>query len=291
MIRYAFFPGCMADNVTSEQKNAARLVAQKVGIELVDFPEFSCCGARVIRDKSEGAELALNARNLAYAERAGLDMVTICSTCLITMSKANHALKNDARLRKEINSKLSEFGLAYKGNVKVKHFLWVLADEIELRKFVTRPLRGVRAAPFYGCHILRPSEVLEKKEGEKPSSFEKVIRALGATPISYEEMFRCCGFHTALTERATSVRLAGKAIESAAGKRADVLVTPCPFCHVMLDAYQEDARRQLAFGARIPVLHLEQLVGLALGLPPKELGLHRNVESVEKLLAKLRFKI
>ncbi|MEM3030626.1 MAG: CoB--CoM heterodisulfide reductase iron-sulfur subunit B family protein [Candidatus Micrarchaeia archaeon] len=291
MIRYAFFPGCMADNVTSEQKNAARLVAQKVGIELVDFPEFSCCGARVIRDKSEEAELALNARNFAYAEEAGLDMVTICSTCLITMSKANHRLKNDARLRKEINSKLSEFDLAYKGNVRVKHFLWVLADEIDLRKFVARPLRGIRAAPFYGCHILRPSEVLEKKEGEKPSSFEKVIRALGATPVSYEEMFRCCGFHTALTGRATSVRLAGKAVESAAGERADVLVTPCPFCHVMLDAYQEDARRQLAFSAHIPVLHLEQLVGLALGLPPKELGLDRNVESVEKLLAKLRFKI
>jgi len=290
MMRYAFFPGCMADNVTSEQGKAARLVAAKLGVELVDFPEFSCCGARVVRDWSEEAEIALNARNFAYAEQAGLDILTICSTCLVTMSKANQRLKADGELRGRINKMLAEFGLRYNGGVRVRHFLWMLADEVRLEDFVVRRLRGVRAAPFYGCHILRPSEVLERKEGERPSSFEKVIRAIGATPVSYEEMLRCCGFHTALVERRTSVRLAGRAVEGAADAGADVLVTPCPFCHVMLDAYQEDERRELGFGARIPVLHLEQLVGLALGLSQQELGLNRNVEGVGGLLAKLKLK-
>lgn len=285
--KYAFFPGCLDDNVTREQYVATKKVAEKIGIKLFEFPEFSCCGSGAVRDANEFAELALNARNFAIADEKDLDIVTTCSTCLMTMSRAKARLDSDKKLKSEINEQLAEFGLLYSGKIWVKHWLWVLADEINLKPLIEKPLDKLRVAPFYGCHLLRPSKFLWKQEPDNPKTFEKLIETLGAKPIEFPEKKDCCGFHSLFANELNSLKLSGK-ILGGAEKRADCIVTACPHCHFMLDALQTEARKASGLNKKtlLPVIHLSQLVGLALGIPAKELGLDNNI-STEKLLGKL----
>lgn len=286
-LKYAFFPGCLADNVAREQYIATKKTAEKIGLKLVEIPEFSCCGAGVIGESSEWTEIALNARNFALAEEKNLDIVTTCSTCLMTMSKAKAKLDEDRSLKNEVNRQLGEFGLKYYGKIWIKHWLWVLADEIELPAFVKTPLK-IRVAPFYGCHILRPSKFLRQAEPDNPQTFEKIIAALGAEPIEFKEKKECCGFHALFANESNSMRSSGRIIENAEGK-ADCIATVCPFCHCMLDALQPEVRKANKLNEKneLPVLHLSQLVGLSLGISPKELGLDKNIANTKKLLEKM----
>lgn len=286
--KYAFFPGCLDGNVTREQYSATRKVADKIGIKLFEFPEFSCCGSGVMRDSNEFAELALNARNFALADAKDLDIVTTCSTCLMTMSRAKARLDEDRQLKSEINEQLAEFGLSYSGKIWVKHWLWVLADEINLKPLIEKSLANLRVAPFYGCHLLRPSKFLWKQEPNNPQTFEKLVETLGAKPVKFPEKKDCCGFHSLFANEANSLKLSGRILKSAELK-ADCIVTACPHCHFMLDALQPEARKANNLNEKnmLPVIHLSQLVGLALGIPPKELGLDKNI-STEKLLSKIK---
>ncbi len=285
-VKYAYFPGCLDDDFTREGYVATKKVAEKIGVKLVEIPEFSCCGAGVVRDSDDSAEIFLNARNFALAEQKNLDIVTTCGTCLLAMSRAKAKLDEDKALRSEINEQLAEFGLKYSGKVWIKHWLWVLGDEIELKSFASKPLKKIRVAPYYGCHILRPSKLLRKQEPDNPETFEKIISAIGAEAVDYKERKDCCGFHGIFANSSASLKSSGKILEAIEGK-ADCISTVCSFCHCMLDALQPEARKASGLKENsIPVLHLSQLVGLALGIPSSELGLNRNVSSVNALLEK-----
>ena len=287
-LRYALYTGCTAKESTPELLKSTMAVAEALDIELVILEEASCCGASHLQDFDDFLSLTLNARNICYAEKLGLTLVTICNTCQLNTSMTKERLDNDDRLKAKVNEKLKEVGLEYKGSVEVKHFLYALIDDIgveEIAKRVKRPLKNLNIAPFYGCHNIRPSELQQKNNGNEnpyvPDSIDRLIVALGGSSVDYEHKNKCCGFHVELQAPKTANRLSGDAMSDAMDNNADMVVTPCPLCHLRLDVQQHNISKEIGRDIEMPILHLPQMIGLALGLSPADLGLEHNVSEVD----------
>ena len=288
-MKLAYYPGCVAQESGKELDMATRWVAKKVGIELVEFPNFSCCGSGFIDEANPTLNVALNARNLAIAERAGLDILTVCSTCQGMLSLANSRLV-EPKIRERVDGALAQIGMQYSGKTHVTHLLQVLTDEIgaeAIHRMVVRPLTGLKVGAFYGCHLLRPADRLRSESAEEPHSFEDLISALGATPVLYRGRVMCCGFPILFVKEPTANRIAGRQIEDARAHGADAMATPCPLCHISLDAYQNKAEHEVGHALDMPIFHLPQLVGLALGASAEELGLPRHLVSTDAALRKI----
>jgi succinate dehydrogenase / fumarate reductase cytochrome b subunit len=288
-MKLAYYPGCVAQESGRELDMATRWVCRHLGIELVDFPKFSCCGSGFIDEANSVLNVALNARNLALAETAGLDLLTICSTCQGMLTLANHRLAEPA-VKAKVDSVLAPLGIRYGGGTKVNHLLGVLVDEIgvdALRTRVVRPLKGLKVGAFYGCHLLRPQSEMHSESAEEPHSFEDLISALGATPVLYRGRVMCCGFPILFVKEPTANRIAARQIDDAKAHGADAMATPCPLCHISLDSFQNKAAHEAGHALDMPVFHLPQLVGLALGASAEELGLPRHLVSTDSALAKV----
>ena len=288
-MKLAYYPGCVAQESGKELDMATRWVARALGIELVEFPSFSCCGSGFMDEANEVLNVALNARNLAIAERAGLEMLTICSTCQGMLSLANLRL-TDPKVKARVDGALKPIGIEYRGTTKVRHLLDVLVHDVGLatiRAKVTRPLGGLKVGAFYGCHLLRPADELNSESAEEPRSFEELLDALGATPVMYRGRVMCCGFPIQFVKPETASRIAGHQIDDAKAHGADAMATPCPLCHISLDAYQNRAEKAVGHSLDMPVFHLPQVVGLALGASPEELGLSRHLVPTEAAVAKI----
>jgi succinate dehydrogenase / fumarate reductase cytochrome b subunit len=288
-MKVAYYPGCVAQESGRELDMATRWVARRIGIELVEFPNFSCCGSGFIDEANSILNIALNARNLSIAERAGLDLLTICSTCQGMLTLANRRLEEPA-IRARVDGALQQLGIGYRGTTKVKHLLQVLTEDIgieAIRKLVVRPLRGLNVGAFYGCHLLRPQNDLQWDHPEDPHTFEDLITALGATPVLYRGRVMCCGFPILFVKESTANRIAATQIEDAARHGADAMATPCPLCHISLDSFQNRAEKEVGRELKMPIFHLPQLVGLAMGADPKALGLPRHLVSTDAVLAQV----
>jgi succinate dehydrogenase / fumarate reductase cytochrome b subunit len=289
-MKLAYYPGCVAQESGKELDMATRWVCRALEIELVEFPNFSCCGSGFVDEANEVLNVALNARNLAIAETAGLDLLTICSTCQGMLSLANTRL-GDPRVKSRVDGALKPLGIEYRGTTKVKHLLQVLTQEIGLdriRAKVVRPLEGLKVGAFYGCHLLRPSDELLSESAEEPKSFEELLSALGATPVYYRGRVMCCGFPIQFVKPDVASRIAGHQIDDAKAHGADAMATPCPLCHISLDAYQNQAAKAVGHSLDMPVFHLPQVVGLAFGATPEQLGLPRHLVPTASALAKVR---
>jgi succinate dehydrogenase / fumarate reductase cytochrome b subunit len=286
-LKYALYPGCAAKGATPELYQSTMAIIGRLGIEVVELAAAACCGAGVVGESEPDVALALNARTFAQAERLGLDVMTICGTCQGVMSAANKRLKTEPGLLERINRILEPEGLAYRGAVQVKHLLWIVVREVGLRKLgeeVRVSLEDFRIAPFYGCYILRPSWDLGFDDPENPTSLEKVIRAVKGEPVSYAGRTKCCGFPIILEKEAIAVAMAGTNMKEAKDEGADFMVTPCPLCHMSLDIYQERAGRAVKTNLTLPILHLPQLLGLAMGVPAKDLGFSRHLIPVDAIV-------
>lgn len=283
-LRYALYTGCTAKESTPELLKSTLAIANKLGIELVVLDEASCCGASHLQDFDDMLSLVLNARNLCYAEKLSLTMVTICNTCQLNTSLTKDRLDNDPELKAKVNEKLAEVGLEYKGTSEVKHFLYALQDDYgyeNIAKQVTKPLTNLNVAAFYGCHNIRPSHLQNKTNGGEnpyvPRSIDDLAVALGANSVEYGSSNKCCGFHVELQNPKTANRLSGSAILDAMDNNADVMVTPCPLCHLRMDVQQKNISKEMGREVKMPILHLPQMVGLALGMDEKELGLNHHI--------------
>ncbi len=287
-LQYALFTGCTAKESTPEQMMSTMAVADKLGIELVELTEASCCGASHLQDYDDFLSLVLNARNIAYAEARGMTMVTICNTCQLNTAMTKHRLDNNEELKNKVNVKLKEVGLEYKGTSEIKHFLYAINDDFGLDKLkekVVKPLSQFNIAPFYGCHNIRPSELQNESNGGEnpymPTSLDDLIIACGGTNVDYEEKNKCCGFHAELQAPKTAAALAGNATIGAIDANADWMVTPCPLCHLKLDTQQDHNLHAVGREGSMPILHMQQMIGLALGCTPTELGLEKHVANVD----------
>lgn len=289
-LRYALYPGCAAQGATPELYQSTMAIVGRLGLEVVELAAASCCGAGVVTEAEPDVALALNVRTFAQAEALGLDIMTICGTCQGVMGAANRRLKTEPGLLERINRLLEPEGITYRGRVQVKHLLWIVVREIGIRRLselVKAPLGGVRIAPFYGCYMLRPSWDLGYDDPENPTSLEQVIRTLGGEVVAYTGRTKCCGFPVMLEKEAIAVAMAGANMKEAKEQGADCMVTPCPLCHMSLDIYQERAGKAVKTSLDLPILHLPQLLGLAMGLPSKDLGLSRHLVPVDSIVRRI----
>ena len=291
MPKYAFFPGCVSRGGCPELYPAAKLVCQKLGIELEEMTGASCTGAGVLQEKNEFLGDVLNARTFAMAEKMELPIMVICSTCQGVMSQANKRLKDSPEYLAKVNVELEPEGLEYKGTAQPKHLLWVMLEDIGLeaiKQRVTNPLRHLKVAPFYGCYIIRPSDALGFDENpERQTSLETVIEALGGEVVDFKGKSRCCGFPILTINERNSVAMVGNHTSEAVDQGADAMVTPCPLCHLNLDGYQPKAMTQTQRKIDLPIIHLPQLVGLAMGFFPSEMGLQRHIISPKSVVEKI----
>ena len=290
-MKYAFFPGCVSKGACPELYQSVMQVYPKLGIELDEMTTASCTGAGVLQEKDLKLGDVLNARTFALAEQHNLPIMTICSTCQGVMSQANHRLTTQPNYLQKINGILQEEGLTYRGNTTIKHFLWILLEDVGedvLRRHITTPLKGLRAAPFYGCYIQRPTDALEFDQNpDRGKSLERIIEILGADVVDFPGKTRCCGFPILTINEKNSLRMVATHTRDAQSHGADIMVTPCPLCHLNLDGMQAKATSQEQTSIDLPILHLPQLLGLAMGLNAKSLGLKRNLISPESALAKI----
>jgi succinate dehydrogenase / fumarate reductase, cytochrome b subunit len=215
-----------------------------------------------------------------------LDVMTICGTCQGIMGAANKRLK-DPDTRERINRMLAQESITYRGTIQVKHLLWIVVREVGLqrvREQIRVPLSDFKIAPFYGCYILRPSWDLGFDDPENPTSLEKVIQTAGGEPVAYAGRTKCCGFPIILEKEAIAVAMAGQNMKEAKEEGADFMVTPCPLCHMSLDIYQDRAGQAVNTSLNLPILHLPQLLGLAMGIPAKDLGVSRHLIPVDAIV-------
>jgi succinate dehydrogenase / fumarate reductase, cytochrome b subunit len=284
-VKVAYWPGCVSRGFTPELHGSMAKVAPLLDIELVQLDRAACCGAGVIAEHNQELADSLNARTFALAQQEiddGADlMMNICSTCQGAQSECQERLDANSEYRDHINDVIAAEGLRYQKGIVNKHFLWLMVEEIGLDAIaakVTRPLTDLRVGPFYGCYIVRPTDRLDIDE-EKPRDryLHMLIEALGGTVVEYAGAYKCCGFPIITMNKAASLKQAGTHLGDAVDADADCLVTPCPLCHLNLDMQQPGAEQVVGRRLGMPVLHLPQLVGLALGLSPKELGMNLHV--------------
>ncbi len=283
-MKVAYWPGCVSRGFTPELHGSMAKIAPLLDLELVALDRASCCGAGVIAEHNQELADTLNARTFALAQQVeGAElMMNICSTCQGAQSECQERLDANADYRAHVNEHLSDEGLSYEKGLSNKNFLWLLVEELgldELRSRVKRPLTDLKVGPFYGCYIVRPMDRLGIDAAERPRDtyLSLVIEALGGTVIDYAGSHKCCGFPIITMNKDASLKQAARHLGDAVDADADCLVTPCPLCHLNLDLQQPLAERVAGRELNMPVLHLPQLVGLALGLDPKDLGMARHV--------------
>lgn len=281
---FAFFPGCVLDQAARESKMSLEAIAPVLGIKLHEIKGWSCCGASQAQNVDPLATLVANARNIALAEEMNMPLLTTCSTCMLTLTRAKSTLDKGAKNR--INEYLAKGDMQYSGKSEVTSLLWVLHENVDtLHSKVVKPLSNLKVALFYGCHSVRPQKEYGNKESStNPSSFETVVEALGAKIVPFEKRLDCCGFHATYPASNSVEKMSSQIVNNADVSGADVVVTPCPLCQMQLDIYQERFQDANGSEVRKPIIHLSQLVGLALGLSNKELGLDINIVDATKLI-------
>lgn len=289
MKTYAYFPGCSLESMASGYHLSALETARALGVELKELEDWNCCGATAYFHIDEILAHALCARNLAMAEQEHLDLVAPCSGCYKNLYFTNAHLKQDPELAEHINFALEEDHLHFSGTGAVRHLIEVFVQDVgleEIKKRVTRPLQGLRVAPYYGCQLLRPQK--NHEEIEAPQFFEQLLTALGSTPVVFPLKVHCCGGSLIVTNRPAALSMVRDLLQSALNNQAEVLATLCPLCQINLECYQTQVNQ--AFGTRysLPIVYFTQLMGMALGIPARRLGIGKELIPVSALFAPSR---
>lgn len=285
MKKYAYFPGCSLEKLAQSYHHSAIETTRTLDVDLQELEDWNCCGATAYFHVDELLSYTLSARNLAMAERMGLDLVAPCSACYKNSFFTNLHFKEDADLAEHINYALEEDNLRYSGSIDVHHLMEVYVNEIginEIKSKVSHPLKGLHVAPYYGCQILRPQK--DNENIEDPHFFEDLISAIGAEPVDYPGRLRCCGGSLILTSREAALNMVYILLKSAVDRGATVIATACPLCQVNLECYQQQVNEEYGTQFSVPVMYFTQLLGLALGIQPKRLGIGKELVSTKEVL-------
>ena len=290
MTSYAIFLGCTIPARQPNYELSARKALAKLGIELVDLANMTCCAPPPIQSINLEASLAVAAYNICLAEEADLNLITLCTGCFESLSIANTMLKADKQLKAKINRILSQAGKEFLGSKEVKHYLQVMTDDVGLERLkqnVSKPLTNLKVAVFYGCHALRPSELLKFDDPERPQIFESLIETLGAKNVEYRNKLKCCGGLLRGYSDDLALNMAREKLVNTTKAGADCIATLCPFCFVALDIGQMQVKSEFNEIYDMPVLHYSELLALALGIDPEELALKTHKIKVDKVLNKI----
>lgn len=290
-VEYTLFLGCTVPVRALNYEISARRVAEKLGLQLSDDPDFSCCGYP-IKSVHRYGYLLMAARNLALAEEKGLPLCTLCSACCGSLTEANHEIKENEKLRKQINEDLFEWvGLHYEGGVRVTHFIRVLDQEVGKKRIseqIRTDLSPLRVAPHYGCHYTKPSTIYNKTEDpEDPKSLDELIKVTGAQSVQYEDKLQCCGGGGLAIDEQVALAMAHRKLDHLKSQQADAMILICPFCNVMYEGNQRKIEKSYQTEYKMPILYYPQLLGLALGFEPNDLGMKMNRVKANELVKKI----
>jgi len=292
-MKFALFLGCNIPARVIQYESSSRAILGKLNVGVVDIKEFNCCGYP-LRNINFNAFVLLSARNLALAEQDDLNIITLCQCCFGSLKKANHLLKEDALLRKKVNSRLEKEGLRYQGGVEVKHLLQVLYHDVgiaSIQKEVKRMYEGLHIAAHYGCHILRPSQVVQFDDPVSPTLFDQLIEITGAQSIYWPRRLECCGAPLCGINDELSMDLSKKKLADGRRLGAEYVCVACPYCHLQFDTVQERMLTEKKMGDRLPSILYPQLLGLCMGINGRILGLEMNrisLDSIEDFLSDRR---
>jgi heterodisulfide reductase subunit B len=295
--RYAYYPGCSLHASAQEYDASWRAICEHLGIELAEMEDWSCCGTVHATTVDRTMSVALAARNLAIAEAMELDVIAPCSGCYKNLRTADEALRQDESLLQAINNSLAEPIRENNAGPKssVLHPLYVIAgsdaalDDAGLGdpEKLPRPLRGLKVAPYYGCVLTRPAAVVPLDDPEDPQSLDRLLSALGADVVPFDAKTKCCGGAVLVSHNDISLNLSGQVLKAAKEAGAECLVVACPMCQMALDAYQSKIERKMGEQMNLPVLYFTQLMGLALGIDERRLGLGRLFVSPNRVLSQV----
>lgn len=288
-MRYQYYPGCSLEATALEYNISTQAIMERLGADLVEIEDWTCCGASAAESTSYLLSLALPARNLALAEKMKdiADILVPCSACYLNLKKVTEKTKKDHALLEKLNTILREDQLALQGNLHVRHLLDVLAMDMgpeRIKPLITKQLNNLRIAPYYGCQCLRPYAVFD--DPEVPRSMEPLIEATGATIHEWDAGGKCCGASHMNTKMDVGLALVTSILNASMG--ADAIVTVCPMCQMNLEAYQHKISKTSDQDLSITILYLPQLIGLAMGLPDKELRLDLNLSITESFREKVQ---
>ena len=286
-LEYLFYLGCLIPYRLASYEISARKVLDKLGVRLIEMPDFNCCGFPLAPVNYELA-ISLAARNLCLAEQQKLNILTLCNGCFGTLNEANKMLKEDRALRDRVNEYLRSVGMEFKGEVSVKHLVHLLIEDVgleKLKEYVSNPLSGIRVAQHTGCHLVRPAKKVNRGDDpEDPHMLKDMIRLTGAECVDYMDEAECCGNTIIGLNEDVPFELAREKLGRVKAAGAQALITVCPSCHMMYDFNQPRIERKFNEKFGIPVLHYTQLLGLAMGFQPEELGLNQlRVKPVDLL--------
>jgi heterodisulfide reductase subunit B len=277
-MKFILFPGCTGPYRLNQYEASIRCVLEEFGVTLIDLEYFNCCGYP-LKQINELAYLTFAARILAMSEKIGHEILTFCNGCFGTLNSARFLLCDKAK-RAKITEILNELGLKYQGICRVRHFAEVLYKEIgpeKIKQMVKHPLNEIKCAVHYGCHLLRPNDILKIDDPEKPTFLDKLVEILGCTSIDYKNKLQCCGAFTMNINEKLSFEICKEKL-AAIQDNAQIIVTACPYCQIMFELAEIES------GMEIPVVLISQLIGIALGIEREKLGLDLNKIPVEELL-------
>jgi len=285
---YTYFPGCSSSHGGSKAYNwSTQAVSKVLDVEFIELDDWNCCGSTPSSSVNELGSFCMASRDLALAEKRGLDLVTPCSACYVILSRTNSYLKQYPQLKAKVDEALAAGELEYHGTVKVRHLLDVFVNDIgydDISSKVKKELSGLKVAPYYGCQVVRPAPSFD--HAEFPQSLDKLIASLKGEPVPFPLKSRCCGGSLIIPEEALALDLICKLLDSAVSNGAECLITVCPLCQTNLDAYQSRVNKKFKRNFHLPVLFFTQLMGVAFGLDDEALGLKTGIVPVDRVLAK-----
>ncbi len=283
-LKFAYYPGCSGTGTSMEYDMSTRAVCTELGIMLNDIPDWSCCGSTPAHTVDHTLSSALSARNLQLVEGMNLDTaVTPCPSCLTNLKTAERRMKND-EMREKVNALLDT---PYKGGVTTKSVLQIMVEDLgldALKKKTIKPLKGLKVAAYYGCIMNRPPEVMNFDDPEHPMAMDNIMKAMGATVLPFPLKVECCGASFGIPRKDVVMTLSGKLLDAADDLGVDALVTACPLCQMNLDLRQSQVNSATGAKHNIPIFYYTQLMGLALGMDEKELGMDKLCVSPRKAI-------
>ena len=279
-MKYAYYPGCSLESIAREYDLSVRAVCSNLGIELAELPDWSCCGASSGHSTNRWLSHALAGRNLALAEREGLDIAVACPACYLRLKTTYTEMKEDSRQRDEL---VKLIDMPYEARYNTRHLLDIIYNDIGLEKVkkrVTKPLRGLKLACYYGCYLVRPPKVVAFDDPENPNSMDMLLDSLGAEVRDWSGKVDCCGGSLSLSKKDIAKQLVGEISEMARQAGAQAIVTACPLCHSNLETRQDTSRQN-----RLPIFYFTELIGLAIGIAEARSWLKKHLIPSLSLLA------